>query len=137
RPFLHVSGMFPAERGCLAVMIPLANHPTNKNEILAWDLAHDPRELADLDVETIRLRLFSRTADLPEGTTRLPIKSVHLNKSPMVVGNVNTLTAQMAERWGIDLAAAAANAQAARELPDLSATWAEVFRRPASQEPVD
>src|SRR5690606_38237483 len=30
RPFLHVSGMFPAERGCLAVMFPLATHPTNK-----------------------------------------------------------------------------------------------------------
>ena len=31
RPFLHVSGMFGAERGCLAVMWPLASHPTNKN----------------------------------------------------------------------------------------------------------
>ncbi|KAI1692844.1 exodeoxyribonuclease I [Ditylenchus destructor] len=39
KPFLHVSGMFPVERGCLAVMWPLASHPTNKNELLAWDLA--------------------------------------------------------------------------------------------------
>jgi exodeoxyribonuclease-1 len=30
----------------MAVMWPLASHPTNKNELLAWDLAHDPRELA-------------------------------------------------------------------------------------------
>jgi exodeoxyribonuclease-1 len=28
------------------VMWPLASHPTNKNELIAWDLAHDPRELA-------------------------------------------------------------------------------------------
>jgi hypothetical protein len=32
--------------------------------------------------------MFTRSADLPEGVTRLPIKTVHLNKSPMVVGNV-------------------------------------------------
>lgn len=133
RPFLHVSGMFPAERGCLAVMWPLASHPTNKNEIIAWDLAHDPRELALLDVEQLRLRMFTRAADLPEGITRLPIKTVHLNKSPMVVGNVNTLTPALAQRWGIDLAQAAAHAEVARALPDMSAIWPAVFARP--QEP--
>ena len=137
RPFLHVSGMFPADRGCLAVMFPIAQHPTNTNEVLAWDLSHDPRELADLDVETIRLRMFSRTADLPEGVKRLPIKTIHLNKSPMVVGNVNTLSAQMAERWGIDLQTAAQNAMFARELPDMSAIWKDVFKRPAATEALD
>jgi len=130
RPFLHVSGMFPADRGCLGVMWPLASHPTNKNELIAWDLAHDPSELALLDVETVRQRMFTRSSDLPEGMTRLPIKTVHLNKSPMVVGNVNTLTAQTSQRWGIDLEAAAVHAEAARSLPDLSELWKAVFSRP-------
>ncbi len=133
RPFLHVSGMFPAERGCLAVMWPLASHPTNKNEIIAWDLAHDPRELALLSADQLRLRMFTRSADLPEGVTRLPIKTVHLNKSPMVVGNVNTLTPALAQRWHIDLAQAAQHAEWARALPDMSAIWPAVFARP--QEP--
>ena len=131
RPFLHVSGMFPAERGCLAVMWPLASHPTNKNELLAWDLAQNPSELARLSADEIRTRLFTRAADLPEGVTRLPLKSVHLNKSPMVVGNLNTLTPAMAQRWGIDLPQAALHAAAARALPDLTAVWAQVFQRPA------
>ena len=61
QPFLHVSGMFPAERGCLALVWPLATHPTNKNEVLVWDCRHDPSELFDLDVDTIRLRLFTRS----------------------------------------------------------------------------
>jgi len=135
RPFLHVSGMFPTANGCLAVMWPLASHPTNKNELLAWNLAHDPAVLASLSADELRQRLFTRQADLPEGVARLPLKSVHLNKSPMVVGNLNTLTPQLAERWGIDLERAAQHAEAARALPDLSAVWAQVYQRPREDAP--
>lgn len=140
QPFLHVSGMFPVEHGCLGLVWPLAQHPSNKNEILVWDCRHDPSELAGLDVETIRTRLFTRSADMPEGMTRLPIKSVHLNKSPMLVGNLKTLQPQMAARWGIDLergrahAALAVQTTAAR---NMAAIWAEVFRKPASNGDVD
>ncbi|MEJ7688674.1 MAG: exodeoxyribonuclease I [Variovorax sp.] len=130
RPFLHVSGMFPAERGCLGVMWPLASHPTNKNEVITWDLAHDPSELRDLDVQTLRLRLFTRTADLPEGVQRLPVKGIHLNKSPMVVGNLKTLSPEMAARWSIDLDTAMRHAEIARGLPDMSAIWPQVYERP-------
>ncbi len=135
RPFLHVSGMFPAERGCLAVMWPLASHPTNRNELLAWDLAYDPAELGDLDAATLRQRLFTRSADLPEGVTRLPIKGLHLNKSPMVVGNLKTLAPAMAGRWGIDLDLAMRHAAVAAALPDMSALWAEVYQRPKEATP--
>ncbi|CAN5687156.1 exodeoxyribonuclease I [soil metagenome] len=135
KPFLHVSGMFPTERGCLAVMWPLATHPTNKNELIAWDLAYDPAELRDLDIETLRLRLFTRMADLPEGVVRLPVKGIHLNKSPMVVGNLRTLAPAMAARWSIDLDAAARNAEIARDLPDMSAIWPKVYARPEEATP--
>ncbi len=135
RPFLHVSGMFAPERGCLAVMWPLATHPTNKNELLAWDLAHDPGELPLLDIDTLRQRLFTKTADLPEGVKRLPLKSVHLNKSPMVVRKLSTLTPAMAEKWGIDLEAAQRHAETAATLPDMSAIWPEVFKRPRAATP--
>ncbi|MGA8785137.1 MAG: exodeoxyribonuclease I [Polaromonas sp.] len=135
RPFLHVSGMFPSERGCLAVMWPLATHPTNKNELLAWDLAHDPSELPLLDVATLRQRLFSKTADLPEGVMRLPLKSVHLNKSPMVVRKLQTLTPAMAVKWSIDMEAALRHAEIAASLPDMSAIWPEVFQRPREAAP--
>jgi len=135
KPFLHVSGMFPVERGCLAVMWPLASHPTNKNELIAWDLAHDPSELRDLDVDTLRQRLFTRTADLPEGVTRLPVKGIHLNKSPMVVGNLRTLSDAMATRWNIDLDAAMRHAAIARDLPDMSGIWPQVYTRPKEAAP--
>ena len=135
QPFLHVSGMFAPERGCLAVMWPLATHPSNKNELLAWDLAHDPSELPLLDVATLKERLFTRQSDLPEGVQRLPIKSVHLNKSPMVVRKLKTLTDEMAAKWNIDMDAALINAEKARALPDMSAIWPELFNRPLAATP--
>ncbi len=137
RPFLHVSGMFGAARGCLAVMAPLAMHPTNKNELLAWDLSADPAELADLTPDAIRERMFTATANLPEGVTRLPVKGVHLNKSPIVIGNLKTLRPELAERWGIDLARAEVHFERLRGLPDMSALWPKVYARPRSAEPVD
>ncbi|MEI8157909.1 MAG: exodeoxyribonuclease I [Burkholderiales bacterium] len=130
RPFWHVSGMFSAERGCLALMWPLAMHPKNKNELIAWDLAFDPRELESLKAADVRLRLFSKAADLPEGVLRLPIKSIHLNKSPMVMANLKVLSPEMAQRWGVDVPAQLKNAEYAQALPDLSAIWSDVFDRP-------
>lgn len=137
RPFLHVSGMFSAARGCLALMAPLAMHPTNKNELLAWDLSADPSELSSMNAQAIRERLFTAAADLPEGMTRLSLKSVHLNKSPIVIGNLKTLRPDLAERWGIDMAVAERHFESLRALPDMSALWAEVFTRPRPNEPVD
>ncbi|HEY5581634.1 MAG TPA: exodeoxyribonuclease I [Rhodoferax sp.] len=135
KPFLHISGMFAPERGCLALMWPLAMHPANKNELLAWDLAFDPRELAQMSAEQIRLRLFTKTVDLPEGVQRLPVKSIHLNKSPTVIGNYKTLSSAMAQRWGLNLDEQLANAAQAQALPDMSGIWPAVFKRPAAATP--
>jgi len=130
RPFLHVSGRFGAARGCIAVMAPLAMHPGNRNELLAWDLSFDPAELADLKADAVRARLFSAAAALPEGVARLPIKGVHLNKSPIVIGNLKTMRPELAERWGIDFGLAARHLERLRALPDLSHLWQQVYARP-------
>ena len=137
RPFLHVSGMFGSARGCLALMAPLAMHPTNRNELLAWDLAADPAELADLKPDELRLRLFTPSAQLPEGVARLPVKGVHLNKAPVVVSSLGTLRPELAERWGIDRERAALHLEHLRSLPDLSALWREVYARPPAGAAVD
>ena len=137
KPFLHITGMFPAEQGCMGVLWPLANHPHNRNELLAWDLAHDPRELLDLKPEQIRQRLFARKEDLPEGVKRLPLKSIHLNKSPMVVGNLRTLRPEMAQRWGLNLEQAMQHAELAAALPDLSAVWQAVYERDSTPKATD
>ena len=134
RPLLHISGMYPAERGCIGLVWPLAGHPTNKNELIVWDLAHDPAELTTLDAATLRLRLFSKSDALPEGVTRLPVKTIHINKSPVVIANLKTLSPAMAQQWGQDVAQALthadwarANTRALEALP-----WRQVFERPPS-----
>ncbi len=132
KPFLHISGMFSTERGCLAVMWPLAIHPTNKNEVIAWDLQFDPSELLHLDIATIQQRMFSKTADLPEGVSRLPVKSIHLNKSPIVIGNLKTLSSEMAARWSIDMQQVMAHAEITQNMQATLSLqlWEQVYARP-------
>jgi exodeoxyribonuclease-1 len=138
RPFLHISGMYAAERGGIAIVWPLAPHPGNKNELIVWDLAADPAVLAQLDAAQVRERLFTRADELAEGVERLPIKTIHINKSPIVVGKLATLSPALAERWGIDAAQAQRHAEtAARQAGALAGLWPEVFARPARAERPD
>ena len=131
RPLLHISGMFDASKGCLAIVFPLAQHPNNKNEIIAWNLAEDPRILASLDADQIRSLLFVRQSELPEGQTRLPIKTIHINKSPIIIQNLKTLRPASAEKRGIHLETALKHAADAQALADLTPLWAQVYNRPA------
>lgn len=125
--FLHVSGQINAAHGHLAVMFPIAAHPSNSNEIICWDLRHDPSELLELDAQTIRTRLFTRAEAMPEGTQRLPIKTIHINQSPMVIGKLAVLQAPEAERWAIDKARVNAHIHAAQQLEHARSDWAELW----------
>ncbi len=130
KPFLHISGMYGPERGCIALVWPLAPHPTNKNELIVWDCAADPAELLTLNAAAIRERMFTKQDALPEGVTRLPIKTIHVNKSPIVIGNLKTLQPAMAQRWGHDLDAQLAHARLLAEKGRLlDGLWLDVFQR--------
>lgn len=83
-PLLHISQRFGAERGCLALWLPICAHPAHNNEIIGIDLSGDISDLSTLDAESISDRLFAKAADLPEGEQRILIKTLHLNRTPMV-----------------------------------------------------
>jgi exodeoxyribonuclease-1 len=91
KPVLHVSGMFGAKRHNIALIVPLAVHPTNRNEIICFDLSSDPQPLFELEPGQLAQLLFSRTEDLPEGSERPGLKTVHINRCPIIV------TAKMAD----------------------------------------
>lgn len=84
KPIVHVSNKIPANRGCLAIMLPLAIHPTNPNGVICYDLAYNPDELFSLEVDEIQDRIFTPQSDLPEEFERIALKTIHINKSPIV-----------------------------------------------------
>ena len=84
KPVLHVSGMFGAQRHNIALIVPLALHPVNRNEIICFDLSCDPQMLFDLEAGAIQELLYTRAQDLPEGQQRPGLKSVHINRCPIL-----------------------------------------------------
>ncbi|WP_028917718.1 exodeoxyribonuclease I [Pseudoxanthomonas sp. J35] len=85
QPVLHVSQRYPAARMCAAVVLPLAVHPSVSNRVIVFDLDGDVDALLEQDAAGIADRLYTPAADLPEGVARVPLKEVHLNRSPMLV----------------------------------------------------
>ncbi|MEE4147110.1 MAG: exodeoxyribonuclease I [Halieaceae bacterium] len=101
KPVLHVSGMFGAQRHNIALIVPLALHPVNRNEVICYDLDADPSPLFELEPAQLGELLFQRTADLPEGIERPGLKTVHINRCPVLV-TAKMADAATAERLGID-----------------------------------
>lgn len=101
-PVLHISSRYRAERGCLAMILPLARHPTLPNGVIAYDLDSDPQPLLDLDAGEIADRLFTARADLPEGVERVGLKTVHANKAP-ALAPLSVLRGVDTQRIGLDV----------------------------------
>ena len=107
---LHVSGMFPASQGCISPILPLMVHPVNKNEIICYDLRHDPSALLEMAVEEIAENLYKPRVERDENHQHIALKGVHINKSP-AISPINTLTDELAEKWQINWEIIEANKQ--------------------------
>lgn len=136
-PMLHVSQRFPASRLCAAPVIPLARHPQIDSQVIVFDLAEDPDGLLDLDADAIAERLYIRQADLPEGERRVPLKTVHTNKSPALVAWDHLRDADF-DRLGIDPAVVQSHAMRIRAHgPAIAEKVRRVFARERPTERVD
>ena len=133
---LHVSGMFPAEQGCLAPIYPIMVHPTNANEIICLNLRFSPQALLQLSVDEIQQKLYTRTMDLGAGEQRLPLKGIHLNKSP-ALAPVSTLNDDQAEKWQIDWDEINANRDLLLSDPGLVERLTSVYSTEREFEPGD
>ncbi len=102
KPFLHVSSRFPASRGCAAIMAPLVTLKYNANSFVALDLGYNPEQLNGLGFDEIWQRVFSKSEDLAGEVERIPLKLVHLNRSPVVLP-VNMISPERAADFEIDL----------------------------------
>lgn len=84
KPLVHVSGRFSAQRHFMAVVLPVAWHPSNRNALIVCDLHADPSPLWDESGETLRRRLYTRREELAENELPTPLKLVHVNRCPVL-----------------------------------------------------
>ncbi len=139
QPALHVSQRYPAARLCAAAVLPLAAHPTVANRVIVFDLDGDVDALLEQDAADIADRLYTPAADLPPGVARVPLKEVHLNRSPMLVPWAH-LRADDFQRLGVDPDTLQARAARLRgHGPALAEKARQVFAgsRPAGDGDVD
>ena len=117
---LHVSSMYSSERNAIAMVMPICQHPTNKNSIIVYDLSQAPDDFINIDADEISGRMYTKASELPEGIKRIPLKDIHINKCPVIVP-LKTMDAATAERLKIDIEACEANRQIILENIDLLA----------------
>lgn len=146
KPVLHISRRYPASRGCSALVMPLAEHPTNPNGVIVFDLSMDPAPLLELTPTQIRERVFVSNDDLAEGAERIPLKVIHLNKCPVLFPTTALRDTQgprkgeygeIVERLGLDLTTCRAHWKQLSTRPEVTSRIAEVFAAPPPEPPHD
>jgi exodeoxyribonuclease-1 len=119
---LHVSRMFARERACIAPVMALARHPTNRNSVIVADLGRDERPLLEWDADQLREALFG--ADVKQ---RPALKEVRLNRCPFVAP-LKVLHREDARRLGMDMAMVQRRFSALLADPSLSAKIRQVYK---------
>lgn len=133
-PVVHVSSRYPSSRHCLAVVAPLAAHPSRPGEIIVYDLSGDPSDLLALNDEEIADRVFTARADLPEGVERIPLRTVRANRAP-ALAPLSTLKGVDLERLQIDLDQVQMHRDMLASAEGLAAKLRRVFQRAADLPP--
>ena len=131
-PLLHVSGKYSTQQHCIAVVVPICPHPTDSNGVLVYDLSVDPEPLLTLTAAEIKQRIFTASADLPVGCVRIPLKTVHSNRCP-VLAPLTVLRPEDAERLNIQLSDCRKHLQSIETAAGLQQKLFEVFTADAKQ----
>ncbi|MEO8747524.1 MAG: exodeoxyribonuclease I [Rhodanobacter sp.] len=135
-PVVHVSSRYPASRGCLSVIAPLAQHPGRNGEIIVYDLTTDPDEWLALDAEAIADRIFTSRADLLEGVTRIPLRTVRANHVP-ALAPLSVLQGVDTQRLQLDMAACMRHATKLRAAGGLVEKVCRVFQHASVPAPAE
>ena len=99
-PVVHTSSRISSQHGCTSWFAPISYHPTNKNAVIAVDLAQSPQPLIDLSAAEIKARLYTRRDELAEDELPISVKLIHTNKCP-ALSPAKTLLPENAERLAI------------------------------------
>src|SRR5690349_18330833 len=133
-PLVHVSSRYPASRHCLAVIAPLAPHPSRPGEVIVYDLATDPTAWLALDEDEIADRIFTARADLPEDVERIPLRTVRANHAP-ALAPLSVLQGVDLQRLQLDLARCQGHRDVLHAVDGLAEKLRRVFQRAAELPP--
>jgi len=100
-PIVHISSMYPASRGCTALVMPICQHPGNNNGIICFDLSQAPEALISASAAELARLVFTPNDQLEENEQRIALKTIHINRCPFVAP-LATLNDERAGRLGID-----------------------------------
>jgi exodeoxyribonuclease I len=81
---VHVSGMLPRTRHCVAPVMPLALHPHNRNTVIAVDLNSNIDPLLALSARGLAELIFTPAAESADPEERPRIKEIRANRCPFV-----------------------------------------------------
>lgn len=102
KPLVHVSGMFPARQGKLSLIVPLAYNKEQRQKLYVFDLHSGCSSLLSLSASEISEILFTPRNELPEDVVSPMIKTLHLNRCPVLLP-AKMLSQSVADRLQIDL----------------------------------
>lgn len=124
KPVVHVSQRISAERGCLAIIVPLAPHPTQAGKTIVVDAHYDPTPLLNWSAERVAEAILT-----PASTSdRVPvgIKLVHANRAPFLAP-LNVLEGVDLPRIHLDRALVDIHVQRIRGAEALDAKLQEIY----------
>jgi len=118
RPFLHTAAIHTSEKGCTALVMPIAADPLNSNSVLCFNLSEDPESLIEASPDELR--------------TQNHLTRIALNKCPFIAPS-SILTDEIADRLGIDKALCRSHYSRIRERHDLQSKIHTAFSKPYTE----
>ena len=126
KPVLHISSRYPSSIGNAAIIAPLAQHPTNKNAVISWDLREDPTPLIHLDTAEICRLMYLPRDQRKESDPKIALKQVHINKCP-ILAPAGMLNSEEASRLNIDGPTCRNHLAMLRNFAELKQKLADIF----------
>lgn len=134
KPLVHSSGRLSSDHLSTSVVYPLSLHPNNPNAVLVYDLRISPAKFSEFDAKTLQKLAFTPIQELlKEDLPRLPVKAVHVNKSP-ALAPLGVLDDESQKRIGLTLSQIHAHLKELSAMKDFGQT---VFAAWESQEPFE
>lgn len=121
---VHISPKFPQDNLQTSIVYPIAVSPDSATDVLVFDLRFNPEQYFKMNEDELRATLYTKKEIV--GATRPPVKSVKLNKAP-VLAPLSVLKSEDCKRLGLSLSEAKKNLQTLLDNPEFIKKIAKAY----------